>query len=72
MQTSSIVVLLCLVVVAVAQAYPSPAEAQEALLLDTPAHDSSPRNKRGFLLLLKKKLALGKLLFWFLGFRTVR
>ncbi|KAJ8736256.1 hypothetical protein PYW08_006912 [Mythimna loreyi] len=62
MQTSTVVVLLCLIAaVAVrAQQEPAPEAAADQYLLDTPLHDRSPRNKRG-LLLLKKKLLLGAL-----------
>ncbi|XP_075974275.1 uncharacterized protein LOC142975360 isoform X2 [Anticarsia gemmatalis] len=62
MQTSTIVVLACLLAVVVAQAQePAPvADNLQEALYDTPTHDSSPRNKRG-LLLLKKKLILGAL-----------
>lgn len=61
MQTSTIVVLACLVAVVVAQAHQEaqPANTVHDADFDTPAHESSPRNKRG-LLLLKKKLILGK------------
>ncbi|KAF9421450.1 hypothetical protein HW555_002665 [Spodoptera exigua] len=62
MQTSTIVVLACLVAVVVAQAHqePRPVDPAQEALFDTPEHDRSPRNKRG-LLLLKKKLLLGAL-----------
>lgn len=61
MQSSTLIVLACLIAVVVAQAhqeyYPE-AETYDAVY-DTPVHDNSPRTKRG-LLLLKKKLLLGK------------
>ncbi|XP_026739219.1 uncharacterized protein LOC113502043 isoform X2 [Trichoplusia ni] len=62
MQTSTIVVLACLLAVVVAQAHqePQPVNTVHDPDFDTPAHESSPRNKRG-LLLLKKKLILGAL-----------
>ncbi|KAJ8735656.1 hypothetical protein PYW07_007276 [Mythimna separata] len=60
MQSSTVVVLLCLVAAAAARAQPEPAPAAEAqqYQLDTPAHDSSLRNKRS-LILIKKKIAAG-------------
>ncbi|KAG6453173.1 hypothetical protein O3G_MSEX007988 [Manduca sexta] len=62
MQTSTVIVLACLVVVVASAHFEhSPAvEAVQEAVYDTPAHDSSPRTKRG-LLLLKKKLLLGAL-----------
>ncbi|XP_047026222.1 uncharacterized protein LOC124634614 [Helicoverpa zea] len=60
MQTSTIVVLACLIAVVIAYQEPQPLDAAQESYLDTPEHDRSPRNKRG-LLLLKKKLLLGAL-----------
>ncbi|CAB3240874.1 unnamed protein product [Arctia plantaginis] len=63
MQTSTLVVLACLLAVVVAQAQQEPqpvADIVQESSFDTPVHDSSPRTKRG-LLLLKKKLILGAL-----------
>ncbi|KAJ2948166.1 hypothetical protein O0L34_g9975 [Tuta absoluta] len=66
MQSSTIIVLACLVAAVTARAYPEVPEVEavhipeDAYELDTPTHESSVRNKRG-LLLLKKKLLLGAL-----------
>ncbi|KAJ0182430.1 hypothetical protein K1T71_001799 [Dendrolimus kikuchii] len=63
MQSTTVVLLACLVAVVVAEAHyehnPSVDEVREALY-GVPEHDHSPREKRG-LLLLKKKLLLGAL-----------
>lgn len=65
MQTSTFVVLTCLIAVVVADLYieqnqsPVVDTVQESVY-DTPVNDRSPRTKRG-LLLLKKKLLLGNL-----------
>lgn len=61
MQTSTLVVLACLIVVVVARAQQEPRPVADTIQetgFDTPVHDRSPRTKRG-LLLLKKKLLLG-------------
>lgn len=62
MQTSTIIVLACLIAAAMASIheqyqYPAVESVQESMY-NTPVHDRSPRTKRG-LLLLKKKLLLG-------------
>lgn len=69
MQTSTLVVLACLIAAVAAythyEEYPAveavniPNDAAYESIYDTPAHERSPRTKRG-LLLLKKKLLLGK------------
>lgn len=62
MQPTTVLLLVCLVAVVVAEVHyehnPSVDEYREALYA-VPEHDHSPREKRG-LLLLKKKLLLGK------------
>nr|XP_037867213.1 uncharacterized protein LOC101735393 isoform X2 [Bombyx mori] len=65
MQTSTFVVLTCLIAVVVAdlyiEQYQSPVvDTVQESVYDTPVNDRSPRTKRG-LLLLKKKLLLGAL-----------
>ncbi|XP_026320132.1 uncharacterized protein LOC113230420 isoform X2 [Hyposmocoma kahamanoa] len=70
MQTSTLVVLACLIATVAAythyEKYPAleavniPNDAAYESIYDTPAHERSPRMKRG-LLLLKKKLLLGAL-----------
>ncbi|XP_072940842.1 uncharacterized protein [Epargyreus clarus] len=67
MQSATIIVLLCLIAAVVASVHEQ-SPAQDALRFpedsvyqyDSPAHERSPRTKRG-LLLLKKKLLLGAL-----------
>lgn len=66
MQSSTIIVLACLVAVVAASVhyeYPENTQAEvqniHESLYETPVHERSARTKRG-LLLLKKKLILGK------------
>lgn len=72
MQLSTVIVLACLVaLVAASVHYDHPDEMNvqnvHESLVDTPVHERSARTKRG-LLLLKKKLILGKNYYPFLYF----
>lgn len=74
MQTSTLIILACLIATVAAythyEAYPAveavniPNDVAYESVYDTPAHERSSRTKRG-LLLLKKKLLLGKVPFTF-------